>query len=220
MHPSLKRVKKAIISLQQGKMVVLQDDSSRENEGDLVMAAEHVIAKDINFMTQFGRGLVVMPMADSYFERLQIPMMVQQNQSHHQTAFGVSIGAASGITTGISAHDRALTIRTAANPQATRGDLAMPGHVFPLRAQPAGVLKRTGHTEGSVDLMQLAGLSPAAVLCEIMNPDGSMARSDDLTAFCQQHDLCALHINDIVHYRQLNILNASAPRELSQTDHL
>lgn len=194
-------IEKALERLRDGKMIIVVDDASRENEGDLVVAAEHVTPEHINFMTQFGRGLVCMPMSPAYFERLGIPMMVQDNRSRQQTAFGVSIGAAEGITTGISAADRARTIRVAGDPTSMPKDIVMPGHIFPLRAAQGGVLSRQGHTEASVDLMQLAGLQPAAAICEIMKPDGSMARLPDLKQFALQHGVLMITVQDIVQYR-------------------
>ena len=194
-------IERAIADIQQGKMVIIVDDKNRENEGDLVMSAEKVTTTDINFMAHHGCGLICMPMTEADFKRLDISMMVQNNQSSFNTAFGVSIGAASGITTGISAYDRALTIQVAANPQSTAVDIVKPGHVFPLKAVKGGVLKRKGQTEASVDLMKLAGLNPAAVICEIMNVDGTMAREKDIKAFADTHCLTVISVQDIVEYR-------------------
>ena len=201
---SLSYIETAIAQLRQGKMIILVDDENRENEGDLVVAAEYVTPEVINFMTQYGRGLVCFPMAAECFDRLEIPMMTKNNGSKNKTAFGVSIGAAEGITTGISAADRAHTIKVAASPNSTAKDIVMPGHVFPLRACKGGVLERGGHTEGSVDLTRLAGLYPAAVICEIMNSDGSMARLPDLTVFAKQHHLPIVSMRDLVTYRLRN----------------
>jgi len=194
-------IEAAIADVRQGKMVIMVDDESRENEGDLVMSAEHVTPEAINFMTQYGRGLVCMPMMPEDFERLGIPMMTKDNHCHHGTAFGVSMGAAEGITTGISAADRAHTIKLAASLNSAANDIVMPGHVFPLRANTGGVLQRSGHTEGSVDLVRLAGLRPAAVICEVMNDDGSMARLPDLVTFARQHQLNVICIRDLMMYR-------------------
>ena len=195
------KVGKAIADVQNGKMVIIIDDKNRENEGDLVISAEKITPEAINFMTHYGRGLICMPMCTDYFKRLDIPMMVQNNQSHFQTAFGVSIGAAKGITTGISAYDRALTIQVAANPKSNPDDIVKPGHIFPLKAVEGGVLKRRGQTEASVDLMQLAGLNSAAAICEIMNFDGTMSREHDLNLFSNTHQLTMISVQDIVEYR-------------------
>lgn len=202
-HAAFRAVKHAIAALQVGGMVILQDDHAREDEGDLIMAAQFATPDAINFMSQYGRGLICMPIAAEAFERLHIPMMVSpdQNRSRQHTPFGVSIGAASGITTGISPADRAQTIRVAADPAARPTDIVMPGHIFPLKAHPQGVLARRGHTEGTVDLMRLAGLREAGVLCEIIRPDGAMARDDDLAVFAATHQLPRLSIAELVHYR-------------------
>lgn len=194
-------VKQAIEDIRQGRFVILMDDEDRENEGDLVIAADKISAEAINFMTRYGRGLVCMPLAGDIVDRLNLPMMVKQNTSKHGTAFTVSIGAKQGTSTGISAHDRARTVQVAIDPRSTTDDLSMPGHVFPLRAADGGVLARAGHTEASVDLARLAGLTPAAVLCEVLNEDGSMARRDDLTIVAQQHNISLLSIADLVTYR-------------------
>src|SRR3990167_1503772 len=197
----LSTIEEALHDLRHGKMIILIDDQSRENEGDLVLAAEHVTPESINFMICQGRGLVCLPMMENDFERLNIPKMTKHNHSPHQTAFGVSIEAASGVTTGISAYDRAHTIKTAINEKSTMEDIIIPGHVFPLKAKSGGVLVRAGHTEGSVDLARLAGLKPAAVICEIMNDDGSMARLPDLVAFAKKHGIKVVTIKDLVTYR-------------------
>ncbi len=197
----ISKVDAALADIRNGKMVIVVDDEDRENEGDLVMAAEHITAEAINFMTRFARGLICLSMTKADFERLDIPMMVERNQTPRQTAFGVSIEAAVGISTGISAHDRALTIKTAVDPQSGPSDIIKPGHVFPLKARDNGVLDRQGHTEGSVDLAKLAGLKGAAVICEIMNDDGTMARLHDLQKFSQQYDLKIISVQDIIHYR-------------------
>lgn len=187
--------------IRNGKMVILVDDESRENEGDLVIAAEQATPEAINFMSLYGRGLICLPMMENDFERLGIPMMAKHNRSRHQTAFGVAIEAAQGVSTGISAHDRAHTIKTAISDSSTLEDIIMPGHVFPLKARAGGVLERPGHTEGSVDLARLAGLKPAAVICEVMNEDGSMARMPDLMRFAKRHQLSIVSIRDLMTYR-------------------
>jgi 3,4-dihydroxy 2-butanone 4-phosphate synthase/GTP cyclohydrolase II len=184
-----------------GHMVVLMDDEERENEGDLIMAASKVRPEDINFMARFGRGLICLPLTRERCQQLQLPLMVNANQARFATNFTVSIEAAEGITTGISAYDRAHTIRTAVMPDAAPGDLSQPGHVFPLMCQPGGVLARAGHTEASVDLALMAGLEPAAVLVEILNEDGSMARRRELVQFAREHGLKIATIADLIHYR-------------------
>jgi 3,4-dihydroxy 2-butanone 4-phosphate synthase/GTP cyclohydrolase II len=184
-----------------GHMVVLMDDEERENEGDLIMAASKVRPEDINFMARFGRGLICLPLTRERCQQLQLPLMVNANQARFATNFTISIEAAEGITTGISAYDRAHTIRTAVMPDAAPGDLSQPGHVFPLMCQPGGVLARAGHTEASVDLALMAGLEPAAVLVEILNEDGSMARRRELIQFAREHGLKIATIADLIHYR-------------------
>lgn len=194
-------VASAIETLKAGKMVLLLDDEHRENEGDLIIAADCVTSDSINFMARYGRGLICLPMAPEMIERLQLPMMVANNRSPFGTAFTVSIEAASGVTTGISASDRAHTIRIAIDPATQAKDLISPGHVFPLRAQPDGVLTRAGQTEGSVDLVRLAGFSPAAVICEVLNDDGTMSRRDQLAKFSKEHQIPMLTVRDIIDYR-------------------
>src|SRR6266705_768230 len=194
---SLNSIPEIIAELKAGRMAVLVDDEDRENEGDLIFAAEFVTAEKINFMAKFGRGLICMPITEAHAERLNLLPMVARNRSVHGTNFTVSIEAASGVTTGISAADRARTIKVAASPKATPGDIVQPGHVFPLIAQAGGVLVRAGHTEACSDLAQLAGLHPAAVLCEIMKDDGSMARLPDLIEFSKQHGLKIGSIADL-----------------------
>ncbi len=181
-----------------GRMVVIVDDEDRENEGDLIMAAELVKASDINFMVTHGRGLVCLPLNRTRAADLGLAPMVQANTAQFQTNFTVSIEAAEGVTTGISAHDRAHTIRTAVKPNAKPSDLHQPGHIFPLIAQPGGVLTRAGHTEAAVDMAMLAGLEPAGVLVEILNPDGSMARRPELEVFAREHGLKMGSIADLV----------------------
>lgn len=194
-------IQNAISDIQAGKMVIITDDKDRENEGDLVMAAEKITPDAINFMAHHGCGLICMPMSEDDFERLDIPMMVQHNQSKFNTPFGVSISAKNGITTGISAYDRAHTIRLAANPKSTAADIVKPGHVFPLKAAKGGVFNRRGQTEASIDLMKLAGLHLCTVICEIMNEDGSMARENDIIAFSKKHKINVISVQDILTYR-------------------
>jgi len=191
----------AIEEIKKGRMVILVDDEDRENEGDLTMAAEKVTPEAINFMTKYGRGLLCLSMTPEKIQSLELPMMVSNNQSRYGTAFTVSIEAARGVTTGISAYDRAITILTAVDKDATPRDLISPGHVFPLRARGGGVLVRAGQTEGSVDLARLAGFTPAGVICEVMNDDGRMARMPDLTTLAKQHDLKICTIRDLIKYR-------------------
>ena len=194
-------IEKAILELQAGRMIVLLDDEDRENEGDLVIAAEFVTADVINFMSKFGRGLICLPMAPEEIDRLGLQMMTSKNRSPYRTAFTVSIEAATGVSTGISAEDRARTIMMAVDATSGPADIISPGHIFPLRAHEKGVLKRTGQTEGSVDLMKLAGLRPAAVICEIMNENGSMSRRDELVAFSKSHGIELVTIKDLIEYR-------------------
>jgi 3,4-dihydroxy 2-butanone 4-phosphate synthase/GTP cyclohydrolase II len=186
----------------QGQMVILVDDESRENEGDLFIPAASITPEAINFMAMHGRGLICMPVAPVLADALDLPPMVQDNQASHKTAFTVSIGARAGITTGISAHDRALTIQTAIKKNAKAEDLVRPGHVFPLRACENGVLERAGHTEAAVDLARLAGFAPAGVICEIMKDDGTMARMADLIIFAAHHGLKIGTIADLIAYRR------------------
>jgi 3,4-dihydroxy 2-butanone 4-phosphate synthase/GTP cyclohydrolase II len=190
-----------IADMKAGRLAVLVDEEDRENEGDLIFAADFVTAEKINFMAVHGRGLVCMPITEAHATRLNLAPMVAQNRSVHGTNFTVSIEAAQGVTTGISAADRAHTIRVAAAPGAKPSDIVQPGHVFPLIAQPGGVLARAGHTEACCDLAALAGLTPAAVLCEIMNPDGTMARLPDLVRFAAEHGLRIGAIADLIHHR-------------------
>jgi len=195
-----------IEDIRNGKMVILVDDEDRENEGDLVIAADYITPEIVNFMALEARGLICLSLSPQQIERLGIPLMVREEQNYtpHKTAFTVSIEAASGVSTGISAADRAHTIRVAANPQAKPADIIVPGHIFPIRAKPGGVLKRAGHTEGSLDLAKLAGLNPAAVICEVMNPDGTMARLPELRAFAKKHNLKIGTIVDLIRYRIQN----------------
>jgi len=194
-------VEEAIEDIKSGKMIILVDDEDRENEGDLTMAAEKVTPEAINFMAKHGRGLICLSLDPPIVERLKLPLMVQDNRSRFQTAFTVSIEAKEGVTTGISAADRAHTILTAVSDDASPDDLIQPGHVFPLRARRGGVLFRAGQTEGSVDLARLAGLKPAGVICEVMNDDGTMARRPDLDRFAKKHGLKVATVADIIAYR-------------------
>jgi 3,4-dihydroxy 2-butanone 4-phosphate synthase/GTP cyclohydrolase II len=198
---ALSPVAEIVAEIRAGNIVVLVDDEDRENEGDLVFAADFVTPEKINFLARHGRGLICMPVTASHAARLGLKPMVSENRSRHGTNFTVSIEAAEGIATGISAHDRALTIRVAAAPGATASDIVQPGHVFPLIAQDGGVLVRAGHTEACCDLARLAGLTPAAVLCEIMREDGSMARLPDLMEFAAAHKLKIGTIADLIEYR-------------------
>jgi len=197
-------VEEAIEELRQGRMIVLVDDEDRENEGDLTMAAEKATPEAINFMAKYGRGLICLSLDPGIVERLNLPLMVQENRSRFGTAFTVSVEAKQGVTTGISAADRAHTVLTAVADDASPDDLVQPGHVFPLRARRGGVLFRAGQTEGSVDLARLAGLKPAGIICEIMNDDGTMARRPDLDRFSEQHGLKIATVADIIAYRMRN----------------
>ncbi len=197
-------IEDAIKDIRQGRMVVLMDDKNRENEGDLCMAAEKVTPEAINFMARYGRGLICLPLTEEKVKQLGLPMMVSENTSPFGTAFTVSIDAAEGISTGISAADRARTIKIAIADAAVPEDLVTPGHVFPLRAKEGGVLVRAGQTEGSVDLGRLAGLKPAGVICEVMNDDGSMARLPDIEKFAVRHRLKVITIADLIQYRIRN----------------
>jgi 3,4-dihydroxy 2-butanone 4-phosphate synthase/GTP cyclohydrolase II len=200
-HMALSTIQEIIEDLRQGKMVVIMDDEGRENEGDLVMAAVHARAEDINFMARYGRGLICLTLTRERCQQLRLPLMVNENKTPHSTNFTVSIEAASGVTTGISAADRACTIQAAVAAQAKADDLLQPGHIFPLMAQPGGVLNRAGHTEAGCDLARLAGVEPAAVIVEILNEDGTMARRPDLEVFAEQHGLRMGTIADLIHYR-------------------
>lgn len=196
-------IEEALKDLREGRMIIIVDDEDRENEGDLCIAAEKVTPEAINFMAKYGRGLICLALTEEQVEKLKLPMMVPEDQSNalHGTAFTVSIDARYGVTTGISAHDRAKTILTAIADDAKPEDLVRPGHVFPLKARRGGVLVRAGHTEASVDLARLAGLKPAAVICEIMRDDGSMARLPDLEVFAKEHGLKIVTIADLIKFR-------------------
>jgi 3,4-dihydroxy 2-butanone 4-phosphate synthase/GTP cyclohydrolase II len=209
-------ITEVVAAIKAGEIVVLVDDEDRENEGDLVFAARFVTPEKVNFLAKHGRGLICMPITESHAERLGLRPMVEQNRSRHGTNFTVSIEAAEGISTGISAQDRALTIRIACSENSTSEDIVQPGHVFPLIAQAGGVLVRAGHTEACCDLARLAGLEPAAVLCEIMKDDGSMARLPDLLQFAAEHKLKIGTIADLIEYRGRNesLVQRSAEREI------
>ena len=194
----------AVEAIRDGRMIIVVDDEDRENEGDLTIAADKVTPEAINFMARFGRGLVCMPMMAERLEELDIPMMVNENTSRFETAFAVSIEAKHATSTGISASDRASTVRVAIDPATKPRDLARPGHMFPLRARRGGVLVRAGQTEAAVDLARMAGLAPAGVICEIMNDDGTMARVKELTRFAKRHDLLMITIADLIKYRMQN----------------
>ncbi len=198
---AIERAQKAIDEIKAGRMVILVDDEDRENEGDLTMAAELVTPEAITFMATKGCGLICVTLTPDRVETLGLPMMVEDNQAPLGTAFTVSIEAAHNVSTGISASDRAHTIKVAANPAFGKADIVSPGHVFPLKSMPGGVLQRTGQTEGSVDLARLAGLIPAGVICEIMKSDGTMARMPDLEKFAAEHDLVICSIADLIQYR-------------------
>ncbi|QRN03627.1 bifunctional 3,4-dihydroxy-2-butanone-4-phosphate synthase/GTP cyclohydrolase II [Legionella sp. MW5194] len=214
-------IEHAIDTLKAGRMIMLLDDENRENEGDLVIAAQHATPEAINFMSRFGRGLICLPMAGELIDKLQLPMMATHNRSPYGTAFTVSIEAARGVSTGISANDRAHTIKVAIDAASSAADIISPGHVFPLRAKEGGVLKRQGQTEGSVDLARLAGLTPAAVICEIINDDGTMSRRDELAVFSQQHNIPMVTIRDLIDYRirHETLVDAAAETTIPLQDH-
>lgn len=200
----LSSTEEIVADMRAGKMVILVDEEDRENEGDLVLAADHVSADAINFMAKYGRGLICLTLTREHCEQLQLPLMVKENGASMGTNFTVSIEAAEGVTTGISAADRAHTIKTAVARNASPKDLVQPGHIFPLMAQPGGVLIRSGHTEAGCDLSAMAGCSPAAVICEIMKDDGTMARLPDLVEFAKEHQLKIGTIVDLIQYRSQN----------------
>jgi len=200
----LSSIEEILEDYRQGKMVILMDDEDRENEGDLLVPASTVTAHDINFMARYGRGLICLTLTKERCQQLRIPLMVHDNQDPHGTNFTVSIEAAEGVSTGISASDRAVTVQAAVKPDAQPADIVTPGHIFPLMARPGGVLTRAGHTEAGCDLARLAGFEPASVIVEIMNEDGSMARRDDLEAFAEQHGLKLGTVADLIQYRLRN----------------
>lgn len=195
------RVENALQALREGRGVLLLDDEDRENEGDIIYSAEKLTAEQMALMIRECSGIVCLCLTDEQANKLELPPMVQVNDSKNQTAFTVTIEARHGVTTGVSAKDRVTTIKTAINPNAKPDDLARPGHVFPLRARKGGVLARRGHTEGTVDLMQMAGLMPSGVLCEVTNPDGTMAKTPEIVAFGKLHNMPVLTIEDMVQYR-------------------
>ncbi len=197
-------IEEALDEIKAGHMVIVCDDESRENEGDLTMAAQFVTPDSINFMAKYGRGLICLAMTQERCDELGLHPMTRNNQSRFETAFTVSIEARVGVSTGISAADRARTIQVAIDPRSRPEDLVQPGHVFPLRARPGGVLERTGQTEAAVDLARLAGLNPAGVICEIMNEDGTMARVPDLVDYCAFHDMKMITVADLIEYRRRN----------------
>ena len=206
MHPNatdepISDIEEIIADMAAGKMVIMVDDENRENEGDLIMAAERVRPEDINYMAMHGRGLICLTMSRERCKQLRLPLMVSETDEHHATNFTISIEAAEGITTGISAHDRAKTIQAAVAPNARPEDLSQPGHIFPVMAQPGGVLTRAGHTEAGCDLARLAGLEPAAAIVEILNDDGTMARRPDLERFARHHGIRMGTIADLIRYR-------------------
>ncbi|CBJ80945.1 3,4-dihydroxy-2-butanone-4-phosphate synthase [Xenorhabdus bovienii] len=196
------RVERAIAALRAGRGVMVLDDENRENEGDMIFAAETMTVEQMALTIRHGSGIVCLCLTEERRQQLQLPMMVENNSSQYQTAFTVTIEAAQGVTTGVSAADRITTIHAAIAEGAQPNDLSRPGHVFPLRAQPGGVLTRRGHTEATIDLVKLAGFKPAGVLCELTNDDGSMARAAEVIEFAKQHDMPVVTIEDLVDYRQ------------------
>jgi len=198
---ALNSIEEIIDDIRQGKMVILMDDEDRENEGDLIMAASMVRPEDINFMARYGRGLICLTLTRERCQQLNLPLMVSNTNDKHGTNFTVSIEAAEGVTTGISAYDRAMTVRAAVAPNAAPSDIVQPGHIFPLMAQPGGVLTRAGHTEAGCDLARLAGLEPSSVIVEILNEDGTMARRPDLEKFAAEHGIKIGTVADLIHYR-------------------
>lgn len=205
----MERVERAVDALRNGYGVMVLDDENRENEGDMIFAAETMTIEQMALTIRHCSGIVCLCITEDRRQQLELPMMVSDNSSQFQTAFTVTIEAAEGVTTGVSAADRLTTIRTAIASNAKPGDLHRPGHVFPLRAQPGGVLTRRGHTEATVDLVSMAGFKPAGVLCELTNDDGSMARAPEVIAFAKQHGMIVLTIEDLVSYRQLKEKKAS-----------
>lgn len=214
---SISPIQDIVADMRAGKMVILVDEEDRENEGDLVLAAEHVTPEAINFMVTHARGLVCLTLTESRCRQLDLSLMVRNNKAQHSTAFTASIEAAEGVTTGISAYDRARTVQAAVAKNAKPNDIVQPGHIFPLMAQKGGVLVRAGHTEAGCDLSQMAGLEPAAVICEIMNDDGSMARLPQLLEFAAKHQLKIGTIRDLIHYRSENekLVECVADREVT-----
>ena len=215
----LNSIEDIIDDIRQGKMAILMDDEDRENEGDLIMAAPMVRAVDINFMARYGRGLICLTLTKERCERLNLPLMVNKNSAAYGTNFTISIEAASGVTTGISAADRATTVQAAVAPDASENDIVQPGHIFPIMAQPGGVLTRAGHTEAGCDLARLAGLEPAAVIVEILNEDGSMARRPELEAFAQEFGIKIGTIADLIDYRLRKERNLERVAECAMKNH-
>jgi 3,4-dihydroxy 2-butanone 4-phosphate synthase/GTP cyclohydrolase II len=201
---AISTIQEAVEDIRNGKMIILVDDEDRENEGDLCMAAQFVTPEAINFMARYGRGLICLTLTEDMADRLRLKPMVQDNKARFGTAFTISIEALHGVTTGISAADRATTIQAAVNPNAKPEDIVSPGHIFPIRARKGGVLVRTGQTEGSVDLCRLSGLTPAGVICEIMKDDGTMARMPDLEIFAKEYNIKIITIADLIDYRMQN----------------
>lgn len=201
---ALNNIEELVEDIRQGKMVILMDDEDRENEGDLIMAAECVKPEHINFMARFARGLICMPMTRERCETLKLPLMAPRNGSGFATKFTVSIEAAEGVTTGISAADRARTVQAAAAKEAKAEDIVSPGHIFPLMAQAGGTLARAGHTEAACDLARMAGFEPTGLICEVMNDDGTMSRRAELEEFALQHDIKIGTIADLIHYRMIH----------------
>lgn len=216
-HDAISSIEEVIDDARNGRMFLLVDHEDRENEGDLVIPAQMCTPDAINFMATHGRGLICLAMPGERLDALGLPMMAQANSSRHETAFTVSIEAREGVTTGISAHDRARTVAVAIDPRSTNQDIATPGHVFPLRAREGGVLVRAGHTEAAVDVARLAGLNPSGVICEVMNEDGTMARLPDLVAFAQRHGLKIGTISDLIAYRRRhdNLVRQTAERTVT-----
>jgi len=206
---SFERVETALDSLRNGRGILVTDDEDRENEGDLIFAAESLTETQMALLIRECSGIVCLCLTDEKVRSLELPMMVEHNSSHYRTAFTVSIEAAEGVTTGVSAADRVMTIKTAIADGAAAADLRRPGHVFPLRARPGGVLERPGHTEATVDLMRLAGMKPYGVLCELTNPDGTMARLPEIIAFADTYHIPVLSVADIIHYRAVMEQKAS-----------
>lgn len=206
---SLERVELALTALREGRGVMVLDDESRENEGDMIFAAETMTVEQMALTIRYGSGIVCLCLTEEHRKQLELPMMVENNTSAYGTGFTVTIEAAHGVTTGVSAADRVTTVRAAIADGAKPSDLNRPGHVFPLRAQPGGVLTRSGHTEATIDLVTLAGFKPAGVLCELTNDDGSMARAPECITFAQQHNMAVVTIEDLVAYRQTHERKAS-----------
>ncbi|HBS04857.1 MAG TPA: bifunctional 3,4-dihydroxy-2-butanone-4-phosphate synthase/GTP cyclohydrolase II [Leptospiraceae bacterium] len=201
MAREIQKIEQAIEEIRQGKLIILVDSEDRENEGDLVISAQHITPEAVNFMATYGKGLICTPLSEERIQNLQLEPMVRENTERYGTAFTISVDAARGITTGISAPDRAHTIRLLSDPATRPDDLVKPGHIFPLKSVRGGVLRRAGHTEASVDLCKLAGLNPAAVICEVMKEDGTMARLPDLLEFAEQHDINVYTIEDLIRHR-------------------